>query len=106
MGCANGIPGSLKNLLFMKETADQLIGKGNYTWSAFGVGHSAMEVMYAAIALGGSIRVGMEDNVMYSKGVLAESNAQLIARAARVIREYGCEPATPDEARQILGLKK
>ena len=106
MGCANGIPGSLKNLLFMKETADQLIGKGNYTWSAFGVGHSAMEVMYAAIALGGSIRVGMEDNVMYAKGVLAESNAQLIERAARVIREYGCEPATPDEARQILGLKK
>jgi uncharacterized protein (DUF849 family) len=48
----------------------------------------------------------MEDNVMYAKGVLAESNAQLIERAARVIREFGCEPATPDEARQILGLKK
>ena len=105
MGCANGIPGSLKNLLFMKETADQLIGKGNYTWSSFGVGHSAMEVMYTAIALGGSIRVGMEDNVMYSKGVLAESNAQFVERAARVIREYGCEVATPDEARQILNLK-
>ena len=106
MGCANGIPGSLKNLLFMKETADQLIGKGNYTWSCFGVGHSAMEVMYASIALGGNIRVGMEDNVMYSKGVLAESNAQFVERAARVIKEFGCEVATPDEARQILGLKK
>jgi uncharacterized protein (DUF849 family) len=105
MGCANGIPGSLKNLLFMKETADQLIGKGNYTWSAFGVGHSAMEVMYASIALGGNIRVGMEDNVMYSKGVLAESNAQFVERAARVIKEYGFEVATPDEARQILNLK-
>ena len=106
MGCANGIPGSTKNLLFMKETADQLIGKDQYTWSAFGVGHSAMEVMYAAIALGGGIRVGMEDNVMYSKGVLADSNAQFVERAARVIREFGCEVATPDEARQILSLKK
>ena len=61
--------------------------------------------MYAAIAAGGHIRVGMEDNVMYRKGELAESNMQLIARARRVIEEFGCEVATPDEARQILGLK-
>ena len=104
MGCANGIPGSLKNLLFMKETADQLIGKGNYTWSCFGVGHSAMEILYASVALGGNIRVGMEDNVMYSKGVLAESNRQFVERCVRVIKEYGNEVATPDEAREILGL--
>ena len=75
------------------------------TRSCFGVGHSAMEIMYAAIALGGNIRVGMEDNVMYAKGQLADSNKQFIERAVRVIREFGCEPATPDEARQILGLK-
>lgn len=105
MGCANGIPGSVKNLLFMKETADELIGKGKYTWSCFGVGHSAMEIMYAAIAMGGNIRVGMEDNVMYAKGQLADSNRQFVERAKRVIEEYGCEVATPDEARQILGLK-
>jgi len=74
MGCANGIPGSVKNLLFMKETMDQLCPGS--TWSCFGVGHSAMEIMYAAVALGGHIRVGMEDNVMYAKGQLAESNAQ------------------------------
>ena len=104
MGCANGIPGSLKNLLFMKETLDQLCPGS--TWSCFGVGHCAMEILYAAVALGGHIRVGMEDNVMYSKGVLAESNAQFVERAARVIREYGNEVATPDEAREILGLKK
>ena len=73
--------------------------------STFGVGHSAMEIMYAAVALGGHIRVGMEDNVMYSKGVLADSNAQFVERAARVIREYGNEVATPAEAREILGLK-
>lgn len=63
-----------------------------------------MEVMYSAIAAGGHIRVGMEDNVMYGKGQLAESNMQLIARARRVIEEFGCEVATPAEARQILGL--
>jgi uncharacterized protein (DUF849 family) len=103
MGCANGITGSTKNLVFMKETMDQLCPGS--TWSCFGVGHSAMEIMYAAIALGGNIRVGMEDNVMYAKGQLAESNKQFVERAARVIREFGCEPATPDEARQILGLK-
>ena len=65
-----------------------------------------METMYAAVALGGHIRVGMEDNVMYSKGVLAEGNAQFVERAARVIREYGNEVATPAEAREILGLTK
>lgn len=103
MGCANGIPGSVKNLLFMKETMEQLCPGS--TWSCFGVGHSALEVMYAAIALGGHIRVGMEDNVMYSKGVLAESNAQFVERAARLIKEYGNDIATPDEAREILGLQ-
>ena len=106
MGCANGIAGSMKNLLFMKETADELVGKGNSTWSCFGVGHSAMEMLYGAVALGGNIRVGMEDNVMYAKGQLAESNVQFIERAVRVIKEYGKEVATPDEARQILGLAK
>ena len=106
MGCANGIAGSMKNLIFMKETADELVGKGNYTWSCFGVGHSAMEMLYGAVALGGNIRVGMEDNVMYAKGQLADSNVQFIERAVRVIKEYGKEVATPDEARQILGLAK
>lgn len=104
MGCANGIPGGTKNLLFMKETMEQLCPGS--TWSCFGVGHVAMETIYAAVAMGGHIRVGMEDNVMYAKGQLAESNRQFVERAARVIREFGNEVATPDEARMILGLKK
>ena len=103
MGCANGIPGSVKNLVFMKETMDTLCPGS--TWSAFGVGHSAMEIMYATIALGGHLRVGMEDNVMYAKGVLAKSNRQFVERARRLIEEYGKEVATPDEAREILSLK-
>lgn len=102
MGCANGIPGSAKNLIFMKETMDQLCPGS--TWSSFGVGHSAMEILYTTVALGGHVRVGMEDNVMYAKNQLAESNAQFVERAARVIREFGNEVATPDEAREILGL--
>ena len=54
--------------------------------------------------LGGCIRVGLEDNIMYRKGELA-TNAQLVARAVRIARELGKEPATPEEARKILGLK-
>ncbi|MDU2195832.1 MAG: 3-keto-5-aminohexanoate cleavage protein, partial [Clostridiales bacterium] len=61
---------------------------------------------YGAVALGGHIRVGMEDNVMYSKGKLADSNVQFVDRARRVIEEFGREVATPDEAREILSLKR
>ncbi len=104
MGCANGIPGSVKNLVFMKETMDSLCPGS--TWSAFGVGHSAMEIMYATIALGGHLRVGMEDNVMYAKGVLADSNRQFVERARRCVEEFGKQAATPDEAREILQLKR
>ena len=103
MGCANGIPGTMKNLIFMKETMESLCPGS--TWSCFGVGHSAMTMLYGAVALGGHIRVGMEDNVMYTKGVLAESNVQFVERARRVIEEFGKKVATPDEAREILGLK-
>ncbi|MBO5520325.1 MAG: 3-keto-5-aminohexanoate cleavage protein [Eubacterium sp.] len=103
MGCAGGIGATAENLIFMRNYLEKMVPGS--TWSAFGVGKGAMEIMYTAIAAGGHIRVGMEDNVVYKKGVLAESNMQLIARARRVIEEYGCEVATPDEARQILGLK-
>ena len=55
--------------------------------------------------LGGNVRVGLEDNIYYKKGELAKSNAQLVARIVRIARELGKEPCTPDEARQILGIK-
>jgi 3-keto-5-aminohexanoate cleavage enzyme len=54
--------------------------------------------------LGGCARVGLEDNIYYQKGELAQSNAQLVARVVRIARELGLEPATPDEARRYLGL--
>ena len=103
MGCAGGIPATIENLVYMRNTLEKTVPGS--TWSAFGVGRGAMEIMYSAVAAGGHIRVGMEDNVMYAKGQMAESNMHLIDRARRVIEEFGYEVAAPDEARQILGLK-
>lgn len=103
MGCAGGIPATIENVILMKNALNEAMPGS--TWSAFGTGKGSMEVMYAAIVAGGNIRIGMEDNVIYKKGVLAESNMQLVARAKRVIEEFGLEVATPDEAREILGLK-
>lgn len=103
MGCAGGIPATAENVILMRNALREAIP--NSTWSAFGVGKGAMEVMYTAIAAGGNIRVGMEDNVVYKQGQLAESNMQLIERAVRAVEDFGCEAATPDEARMILGLK-
>lgn len=102
MGVPGGIGATTKNLVFMKDVLDE-VAPGS-TWSAFGVGRGAMETMYAAIAMGGHVRVGMEDNVLYRKGQLADSNMQFVARAKRCIEEFTCEAATPAEARRILGL--
>ena len=63
-----------------------------------------MEILYAAIAMGGHIRVGMEDNVMFAKGQLAENNVQFVKRAKEAIELFGKQAATPEEARQILSL--
>jgi len=102
MGVPGGIAATTKNLVFMKDILDEAVP--NSTWSAFGVGKGAMEIMYAAIAMGGHVRVGMEDNILYKKGQLADNNMQFVARAKRCIEEFTCEVATPAEARQILGL--
>lgn len=100
LGAAGGTAATVENLVYLKN----LIPEGS-TWSAFGIGRGHMPILYATIALGGHIRVGMEDNVLYSKGNLASSNAQFVERAARIIREYGNEVATPDDAREILSLR-
>jgi len=81
----------------------RLIPPGS-TWSAFGVGKAHLPILYATIALGGHIRVGLEDNVYFAPDRLA-SNVELVERAGRLVKEANREIATPDEARQILGLK-
>jgi 3-keto-5-aminohexanoate cleavage enzyme len=99
LGAPGGIGATVENLVFLKGLLPE-----NSTWSAFGIGKSAIPIMLTTIALNGHVRVGMEDNVYYSKGVLAESNRQFVEKAARLIKEADKEPATPAEAKQIFGL--
>ncbi len=99
-----GVPGSMsgepRNLVFL---VDQIPKEGS-TWTCTGIGRWHMPVTMAALALGGNVRLGFEDNVFYHKGVLAESNAQMVARVARLAKEWDRDCATPDEARRILKL--
>jgi 3-keto-5-aminohexanoate cleavage enzyme len=74
------------------------------SWQVVSIGKYQLPLSTMALALGGNIRVGMEDNVYFSHGVLAVSNAQLVERAARIVRELGREIATPEEARELMHL--
>jgi uncharacterized protein (DUF849 family) len=73
-------------------------------FTVMGVGTDELPATTQSILLGGHLRVGFEDNIYYKKGQLAESNAQLVARAARIGRELGCEVASPAEARKMLNI--
>jgi 3-keto-5-aminohexanoate cleavage enzyme len=75
------------------------------TWTATGIGKTCWDIVAATIALGGHVRVGFEDNVYMSKGVLAKSNGEMVERVVQMAKLMNREVATPDEARQILGLK-
>ncbi|NTW38724.1 MAG: 3-keto-5-aminohexanoate cleavage protein [Cellulomonadaceae bacterium] len=99
LGVLGGMDATVENLDYLVRQVP-----AGSTWSAFGIGRHHLPIMFATLALGGHVRVGLEDNVYYSKGVLA-TNVSLVERAVRVIREFGKEPATPDEARQLLSLK-
>ena len=98
LGVLGGMPATVENLLYLVNK----IPAGS-TWSAFGVGREHLPIMYAALALGGNIRVGLEDNVYFSKGVPA-TNVSLVERAAQAVRLFGKEVATPAQAREILGI--
>jgi len=94
-----GMEGTAKNLSFLVDSLPE-----GSTWSAFGCGPTADLIMAMAITMGGHVRVGMEDNVYIKKGVLAKNNVEFIEKAKRVAAEFNRPIATPDEARQILGL--
>lgn len=100
LGAPGGIAATVENLVFMKN----LLPKEAH-WSAFGIGAGHLPILYASIALGGHVRVGLEDNVYYTKGRLAKSNAEFVERAVRLIKEADKDVASPDDARAILGLK-
>jgi 3-keto-5-aminohexanoate cleavage enzyme len=67
-----------------------------------GIGRAQLQITMLGMLLGTNLRVGMEDNIYYSKGVLAQSNAQFVARVVRIVREIGFEIASPQETRQML----
>ncbi|MCF2673454.1 3-keto-5-aminohexanoate cleavage protein [Fusobacterium varium] len=101
LGCPGGMTNTVENLVFLKS----LIPDGS-TWAACGIGAGHMPIMMAGIAMGAHIRVGMEDNVMWQKGIPAESNAQFVKRAKELLEMNGLEAATPEEARKIYGLTR
>lgn len=104
LGILGGIGPDVDNLIFMKRTADRLFGD-DYRWSVLGAGGAQMPLAATATQLGGNVRVGLEDSLFISRGKLAQSNAQQVAKIRRIVEELGSEVATPDEAREILGLK-
>jgi uncharacterized protein (DUF849 family) len=103
-GILGGIGAHPEDVAHMKRTADRLFGK-NYRWSVLGAGRSQMQVASMAAAMGGNVRVGLEDSLWIGAGKLAESNAQQVRQVRKIIEGLGLEVATPDEARAILQLK-
>lgn len=101
LGVPGCTPATVQNLCWLVNG----IPAGS-TWTVTGVGRSAFQMAAAAIAMGGNVRVGFEDNLYLSKGVKAKSNGELVAKVVRLAHELGREVATSDEAREILGLKK
>jgi 3-keto-5-aminohexanoate cleavage enzyme len=103
LGVPGGMNGSPRNVLYMKEHLKELIPTA--TWAVAGIGRFHIPSSLTAMVNDGHIRVGFEDNIFYHKKVTATSNAQLVARMARIAEEIGRPIATPAQARQILGLK-
>ena len=103
-GILGGIGADLRNLMFMKETADKLFGD-NYRWSVLAAGRHQMNFCTQAAMMGGNVRVGLEDSLYLGKGKLATSSAEQVTKIRRIIEDLGVEIATPDEARNILALK-
>ena len=97
MGVLGGIPASVENLAHqVRQLPDDA------TWQVIGISRDQWPLVGAALSMGGNVRVGLEDNFYLPDGEMAESNADLVARAARMARDVGREPATPDEAREIM----
>jgi uncharacterized protein (DUF849 family) len=103
MGVLGGITPSSENLLFLVDYAKKLIG--DFEFSVCVAGRAQFSICTQSLLIGGNVRVGLEDNLYLDKGVMAKSNAEQVAKIARIAKELGIEPATPDEAREILGLK-
>jgi uncharacterized protein (DUF849 family) len=104
-GTLGGVPSTVNSLVTLVNATREAVGQGNFTWSAIGAGRHQMPICSVALAMGGNVRVGLEDNLFVSKGVLAKSSAELVGKIIRISRELGLEPAEPDDARKMLALK-
>ena len=100
MGVRGGMPGDPALLPLLRSMLPE-----GAIWQAIGIGRSQLALSFAALAMGGNIRVGFEDNVFFEKGVLAESNAQFVRRAVELVGASGREVATPDDVRERLGVR-
>lgn len=105
MGAMGGVGASPEKLYFMYRAACDILGEGNFVWSTGGAGKEQFNMCTAAMLLGGNVRVGIEDNVYLRKGVLAKTNAEQVTKMRGIIETLEREIATPDEAREILGLR-
>ena len=103
-GILGGIGPHPEDVAHMRRTADRLFGD-DYVWSVLGAGRNQLPIAAQSVALGGNVRVGLEDSLWIGAGKLAESNAQQVRAARQVIEGLGLELATPDEAREMLQLK-
>jgi uncharacterized protein (DUF849 family) len=104
-GILGGIGAHPEDVMHKKRTADRLLGAENYHWSVLGAGRNQMPIAAQAAAMGGNVRVGMEDSLWIGAGKLTESNAMQVTKARQIIEGLGLEIAAPDEARDILSLK-
>ena len=103
-GLLGGIGSHPEEVMHMKRTADRLFGD-QYRWSVLAAGRAQMPVAAMAAAMGGNVRVGLEDSLWIGAGQLAETNAQQVTQVRKIIEGLGLEIATPAEARDILQLK-
>ncbi|MBW1767188.1 MAG: 3-keto-5-aminohexanoate cleavage protein [Deltaproteobacteria bacterium] len=103
LGILGGIQPTADNVLFLRKSARELIG--DFTWSVCAAGRHQFNMCTLSLLMGGNVRVGLEDNLYIEKGVKARSNAEQVEKIIKIARELGIEPATPDEAREILKLK-
>ncbi len=103
-GVLGGMGADHENLTHMKRMADKLFGE-DYQWSVLAAGRHQMSFVTMAAAMGGHVRVGLEDSIYIAKGELAQSNAQQVTKIREIVERLGREVATPTQAREILGLK-
>ena len=101
MGVVGGIPASARNLAVMADN----LPAGKHHWGVIGIGRDQWMLIAAALALGGSVRAGLEDNFYLPDGSMARSNGDLIAKARQMTEDAGRRPATVEEARRLLGIE-